>query len=124
MILVSLTPHGLRLRLHAIGSRIGSNGTVKHAERTLNLCREVDVSRSVNQVNLIDIAVPSPVTCCGSRGNGDTSLLLLNHPVHRSCTIVHLTNLVGQSGVVQDTFRRGGLAGIDVRHDADISCQV
>jgi hypothetical protein len=31
---------------------------------------------------------------------------------------------MGDSGVIKDTFRGGGLAGIDVRHDADIPCQI
>jgi hypothetical protein len=33
---------------------------------------------------------------------------------------VDLTDLVRNPGVEQDPFRRGGLAGIDVRHDADV----
>jgi hypothetical protein len=33
---------------------------------------------------------------------------------------VHFTDLVRDAGVIEDTFRRSGLAGIDVGHDADI----
>jgi hypothetical protein len=33
---------------------------------------------------------------------------------------VDLAYLVRNPGVEEDPFRRGGLAGIDVRHDADI----
>jgi hypothetical protein len=33
---------------------------------------------------------------------------------------MHLTDLVRNSGVEQDPFGRGRLAGIDVRHDADV----
>jgi hypothetical protein len=33
---------------------------------------------------------------------------------------VDLSNLVGNPGVEQDPFRGRGLAGIDVRHDADV----
>jgi hypothetical protein len=28
------------------------------------------------------------------------------------------------SSVIKNTFRGGGLAGIDVRHDADVPCQI
>ena len=33
-----------------------------------------------------------------------------------------LTDLVGAAGVEQDTLGRGGFAGVDVRHDTNISC--
>ena len=46
----------------------------------------------------------------------------LNHPVHRGSALVYLSDLVGLSRIEEDTLRRSGLAGIDVRHDADISC--
>ena len=38
----------------------------------------------------------------------------------------HLPNLVALSGVVQDALRGGGLAGVNVGHDADVSvhCQL
>src|SRR5665647_746892 len=35
-----------------------------------------------------------PFCKCGSRSDGDTTLLLLFHPVHRCCTIVYFTNAV------------------------------
>ena len=54
----------------------------------------------------------------------DTALLLLLHPVHRRRTLVHLANFVRDAGVIEDTFRGGGLTGIDVGHDADIPRQI
>ena len=57
-----------------------------------------------------------------SRGDGNTTLLLLCHPVHSGSTLVSLTNLVSLSGVEKDSLRCSGLTGIDVRHDTDISC--
>ena len=56
-----------------------------------------------------------------SGGDCDTSLLLLNHPVHRSSTIVSFTDLVVDTSVEQDTLSCGGLAGVDVRHDTNIT---
>ena len=32
-----------------------------------------------------------------------------------------LTDLVGDAGVEEDPLGRGGLAGVDVRHDADVA---
>jgi hypothetical protein len=34
---------------------------------------------------------------------------------------VDLTNLVGDARVEEDALGRSGLAGIDVRHDADVA---
>jgi hypothetical protein len=59
----------------------------------------------------------------GRRGgrDGDAALLLLNHPVHRGRAFVDLTDLVVDAGVVEDALGARGLAGIDVRHDADVA---
>ena len=54
------------------------------------------------------------------RSDGDTSLLLLNHPVHGSASVMHLSDLVDLSGVIKDTLRSGCLTGIDVSHDTDV----
>jgi len=43
------------------------------------------------------------------------------HPVHRRGAVVHLADLVAHAGVEQDALGRGGLAGIDVRHDAEVA---
>ena len=34
---------------------------------------------------------------------------------------VHFADLVGPSGIIKDAFRRRGLTGVDVSHDADIA---
>ena len=57
----------------------------------------------------------------GRRGDGHAALLLLDHPVHGSSTVVDLADLVGLAGVVEDALGSGGLTGIDVGHDADVS---
>jgi hypothetical protein len=57
----------------------------------------------------------------GSRGDRDAALLLLLHPVHRGGAVVHFTDLVVHTGVEQDALGRRGLAGVDVRRDADVA---
>ena len=82
------------------------------------------MSRSVNQVELILVTIIVP-ECSGSgRGDGDTALLLLLHPVHGSGTFVNFTDFVSLTGVEKDTLGRGGLSGIDVGHDTDVTSQV
>ena len=122
-ILLSLTPYGLALRLYAGNGVEGLDGTVEDAERALHLSGKVDVSGSVDQVELILLIPIGPEGGGAGGGDGDTTLLLLLHPVHRSGTLVHLTDLVDQSGVVEDTLRGGSLTGIDVSHDTDITCE-
>ena len=122
-VLVCLTPYGLGLRLNAADSTESGDCSVKDAERTLHLDSEVNVARSIDQVDLIDISLIMP-ECGGSgRSDGDTPLLLLHHPVHRSCTFVDLTDLVGLSGVEKNALRSRSLTGIDVSHDTDIPCE-
>ena len=111
----------------------GQNGhrTVQNTQRTLNLNSEVNVARSVDNVDAVTILLERnrillglgvrPVAGGSSRSNGDTTLLLLNHPVHGGAAIVDLTDLMVDTGVVQDTLGSGRLAGIDMSHNADIS---
>lgn len=70
-----------------------------------------------NNVN----AVVIPRARGGSGRDGNTALLLLLHPIHGGSTFMHFTNLVRLSSVVQDAFRGGGLAGINVGHDTNVS---
>src|SRR3546814_946526 len=43
---------------------------------------------------------------------------------HGGGTVVHFTDLVADAGVEQDALGRGGLAGIDVGHDAEVAVTV
>ena len=82
------------------------------------------MSRSVNEVKLILSAAEVPESGGSSRSDSDTTFLLLFHPVHGCAAFVHFTNLVRLTSVEKDTLRRGGLTGIDVRHDTDIARQM
>ena len=121
VVFVGLTPYRLRLGLDTAHSAERGNGAVKYAQRTLHLDREVDVSRSIDQVDLILLVLIVPECGGCSRRDGDTTLLLLNHPVHRGAALVNLTDLVGLTRVEEDTLRGGRLTGIDVRHDTDVT---
>ncbi len=121
VIFVSLTPHSLTLRLNTAYRTECSDSTVKHAERTLNLYSEVNVSGGVNQVDFKLVVVIFPESGGSGGSNCDTTLLLLLHPVHGGCAIVNLTDLVSKTCIEEDTLRSGGFSGIDVSHDADIA---
>jgi hypothetical protein len=117
VVLVRLTPHGLRLRLHP-GDRVEQGDrAVEHAQRALDLDREVDVPGRVDDVD----AVILPLRGGRGRGDRDAALLLLLHPVHHGRALVHLADLVRAAGVVEDALGRRRLTGVDVRHDPDVS---
>jgi hypothetical protein len=80
------------------------------------------VAGGVDDVNavLVPVAV-RPETGCGRRSNGDAALLFLGHPVHGGGALVGFANLVVHACVKQDALRGGGLTGVDVGHDADVS---
>ena len=130
-VLISLTPDGLRLRLDTALSSQNGHRTVQDAQRTLDLNGEVNVARGVDDVDAVTILLEcnrvllslrvAPVASGSCGGDGDTTLLLLDHPVHGSAAVVNLADLVVDAGVVQNTLGSGGLTSIDVGHNADIS---
>ena len=93
MVSISLAPDGLGLGLDACDGIEAADGAVEDAEGTLNLEREVDVARGVDDVDAV--VVPDAVR--GGRGDRDATLLLLLHPVHRGGAVVDLTDLVAVS---------------------------
>src|SRR5690606_14461355 len=117
LVLVRLPPNLLGLRLDTFLAVEDGDGTVEHTQRTLHLNSEVDVAGCVDDVDLVVV----PEGGGSSRGNSDTPLLLLLHPVHRRRTLMSLTELVVDPGVEQDPLGGGGLTGVDVGHDADVS---
>ena len=131
LVLVSLTPDGLRLRLDTALSSQNGHRTVQHAQGTLDLNSEVHVARSVDDVDAVTVLLEcdrillglrvAPVAGGSSGSDGDTTLLLLNHPVHGSAAIMNFADLVIDAGVVQNTLGSRSLTSIDVGHNADIS---
>lgn len=117
VVLVRLTPHGLGLGLDALLAVEDGDRTVEDAERTLHLDREVHVTRGVDDVDLVVV----PEARRRGRRDRDAALLLLRHPVHGGCAVVDFTDLVRDARVEQDALGGRGLAGVDVRHDADVA---
>jgi hypothetical protein len=124
LVLVGLAPDGLGLRLHAADRAVHHARAVEHAHAALDLDREVDVPGGVDDVDAVlgeGQVHALPEAGGGRRRDRDAALLLLLHPVHRGGAVVHLTDLVVHAGVEQDALGGGGLAGIDVRGDADVA---
>ena len=117
VVLVGLAPHRLGLGLDAGDAVEHRDRAVEDAQRALDLDGEVHVAGGVDDVDPVVV----PEAGGGGRGDGDAALLLLLHPVHGGAALVHLTDLVVLAGVVEDPLGRGGLARVDVGHDADVA---
>ena len=87
---VGLAPDRLGLRLDAADGVEDGDGAVEHAQRPLDLDREVDVAGRVDDVDPVVL----PDGGRGGGGDGDAALLLLHHPVHGGGAVVDLTDLV------------------------------
>ena len=107
----------MMLKRRCLPSQTGSGPSVL-AERALDLDREVDVAGSVDDVDPVAV----PLARRGGRGDRDTALLFLLHPVHDGRALVDLPQLVGAPGVEEDALGRRRLAGVDVSHNPDVAC--
>ena len=118
-VFVSLAPHRLTLGFYPHLAIKDCHCAVEYAQATLHLGSKVDVPRGVNDVNLVTL--PKAGHCC--RGNGNTTLFFLAHPVGGGTTIItaHGTNLVVNTGAVQNTFCRRRLAGVDMGNNTNVA---
>jgi hypothetical protein len=123
-VLACLTPNRLGLGLDATHGAKHCHGSIQDAQGAFHLDGEIYVARGIDDIDtmlveLLTHTTPKTSGCC--RGDGYTPLLLLHHPIHDGRTIVDLTHLVGHTGVKQDAFGRRGFAGIDVRHNPNVT---
>jgi hypothetical protein len=117
VVLLSLSPDGLGLCLDTFAAVEHCHGAVEHTERAFDLGGEVDVSRGIDKVYFKFL----PRAPGGGGGDGDSSFLLLFEIVHNGGAVVDLAHFVGFSRVIEDPLGDGGLAGVDVGHNAYVS---
>jgi hypothetical protein len=84
------------MRLYA-GDGVSAATAPSSTRRLRSTSGEVS-GRGINNVDL-DIF---PFAGRGGGGDGDAALLLLLHPVHDSGAVMHLTDLMGAAGVIED----------------------
>ena len=120
VVFLSLAPYGFGLGLNAALRTENGNGTIQHAQGTLNFNGEVDVARGVDDVD----PVLFPEAGGSGGGDGDATLLLLLHPVHSGCAFVNLANLVRFARIEQDTLGCRGFTSVDMGHNANVSCHL
>jgi hypothetical protein len=79
VIVISLTPNGLRLRLNAALGAEDGHRTVQHAQGALHLNGEVHVARGVDDVDAVRLILmgrAGPEAGGSGGGDGNTTLLL------------------------------------------------
>jgi hypothetical protein len=104
------------LRLNPLHGVKHCHSSVEYPKRPFDLNRKIDMARGINDID----PMVSPETGRRCSRNRNTSFPFLLHPIHCRRTLVNLTHLVRDPGVKEDTLSRGGLTGINVRHDADV----
>ena len=117
VVAVGLAPDGLGLRLDTLVAVKHGDAAVEHAQRALHLDGEVYVTGGVDDVQALAV----PHGGGGGGGDGDPTLLLLLHPVHGGCAVVHFTDLMALAGVVENPLGRRRLARVDVGHDPEVA---
>ena len=117
VVAVGLTPDRLALGLDAADGTKNGDRPIQNAKRSLDFHREVDVSRRIDDVDVMLV----PIGIGRSGRNGNAALTLLLHPVHDGGTLMDLAGAVDSSRVIENPLRERGLTGIDVSHDADIA---
>ena len=113
--------------MNARGSAKNNNRTVEYTERAFDFDGEVYVSGGIDDIDseFIELVIhASPEACRRRRCDRDAALLLLLHPIHGGSTVVHLTYLVRDAGIEQNTFSGSGFTGIDVGANSDIAIAV
>mmetsp|Transcript_894 Transcript_894/g.2071 ORF Transcript_894/g.2071 Transcript_894/m.2071 type:complete len:552 (+) Transcript_894:661-2316(+) len=120
LVLVSLTPDGFGLGFDSGNTIENGDGSIQNSKGTFDFQGEIDVTRGINDVDTVIL----PGASGSGGGNGNSTLLFLFHPIHGGSSFVDLTNLVRFSSVVKNSLGGGGLSGVDVGHDTDVTVKV
>ncbi len=130
-----LTPDGLGLRLHARDAAEHGDRAVEHAHGALDLGGEINVTGRINDVDTMRNVVERLVNLVFARLDGllrpeagdgggrdrDAALLFLLHPVGDRVAVIHVADLVDETGVKKNALGGGRLAGVNVRGNANVA---
>jgi hypothetical protein len=101
-----------------------TDSSVKNTERPFHLNSEVNVAWGVDQIDTVLRGLTNrarPVNSNGCRVDSNASGTFPRVVVSGSITVMHLAHFVNGPGVIQNSLRASGLAGVNVRHDSDIT---
>ena len=112
--------HGISngLSLDALRSIDYQDGAVACGKRAAYLVREVDVTRCVDEVELIRFAIIGGIhDANGLAFDGDSAFAFDVHTIQKLCAHVSFGH---SAGLFEDTIRERGFAMIDVRNDRKV----
>ena len=115
-----LTVDRHRLRLHTRDGAQHEDGAVEHAQGTLDLDREIDVTRRVDDVDV----VAGPLAVRRGGLDRDAALAFEVHRVHLGAHAVFTLDVVNDPdalGIKEDALRERRLPRVDVRADTDVA---
>lgn len=122
IITLHLTVDSDGLRLDAANSAQNHDSTVEDSESSLDLNGEIDMTRGINQVEVVGFLFAVfrflPVGEGGRRLDGDAFFPLEFHGVHLGADGIlasHLVDRIDSAGVEQNSLTDGSLSTVDVR---------
>ena len=115
---VCLTPYGFGLRLYTADGAENTDRAVENSQGAFDLYGKVHMAGRVDNVDAMTF--PDAGGC--RRGNGDTAFLFLNHVVHGGGAVVYFADAMYFTCKIKHAFGCRCFTGVDVSHDADISC--
>src|SRR6266436_2282278 len=130
LVLGSLTPNRLGLRLHAGNATKYGDRAIEHTHGALDFGGEINMARSIDDIDSMRYAIEGFVSAifllgpiagrCGG-GDGNAAFALLLHPVGHGIAVIDIAHLVDEPGVKENALGGGRLASIDMRGDADVA---
>ena len=119
LVSLHLPVNGDGLTLHSADAAKNKHCPVQNSEASLHLNCEVHVAWGVDQVDIVSLIIHA--RC--SAGDGDTTLTLQFHVVHRGPITISadLFDLMDSSGVEQNAFTESGLTRVNVGADTNVT---
>ncbi|MBA7584610.1 hypothetical protein ES708_26567 [subsurface metagenome] len=114
---IRLPPYRFGLSLNSGDGVKNDHSAIQHPEAPLYLGGKVHMPRRVNNID----AVFLPVTGSGCRGDGNTPPPFFFHPVHHRRAFIYIANLIGAAGMIEYPFGDGGLTGIYMGDNGNIT---
>lgn len=114
---LGLAPDLLRLRFNAGDGVQEKHGAVEDAKRTFDFNGEVGVSGCVDDLN----RCVAPSAAHRRRRDRDPHLLFLHAKVRGGVAVMNFTLAMNFAGAMKDAFGKRGLAGVDMRDDANVA---
>ena len=118
---VSLPPNRFRLRFHAVDRRKQQHQAIQYAHGTLDLNREIDMPRRVDDIDDMQMTRPTPFGLRRRRSNSDTALAFLPKVVHNGIARMYFSNAVRLARIKENPFGERRLSCVNMGCETDVA---